>query len=186
MTQSATDIVLSRLEQEIASNNTTWNIGKGTVIFLQSLLRDHRPMRVLEIGTSTGYSAICIAQVLNEWSGQLTTVESHKERFALAQKNITDTGLQNITQVLGHAPEILERIPGTFDFVFLDATKYEHTSYFFALKNRLSAGGIVVADNMLSHEKEMQEYKKTVEADPQFESSIENVGTGLMVSKRIT
>jgi caffeoyl-CoA O-methyltransferase len=184
MTQSATDIILSRLEQEIASNNTTWNIGKGTVIFLQSLLRDHRPMRVLEIGTSTGYSAICIAQVLNEWSGQLTTVESHKERFALAQKNIADTGLQNITQVLGHAPEILERIPGTFDFVFLDATKYEHTSYFFALKNRLSAGGIVVADNMLSHEKEMQEYKKTVEADPQFETHLVEVGTGLLVSKK--
>jgi predicted O-methyltransferase YrrM len=185
MTQSATDIILSRLEQEIASNNTTWNIGKGTVVFLQSLLRDHRPMRVLEIGTSTGYSAICIAQVLNEWSGQLTTVESHKERFALAQKNIADTGLQNITQIQGHAPEILREIPGMFDFIFLDATKYEHTSYFLALKNRLSAGGIVVADNMLSHEKEMQEYKKTVEADPQFESSIENVDTGLLVSKRI-
>ncbi len=184
MNYSATDTVLSRLEQEITDSNTTWNISKDTAVFLQSLLREQRPLRVLEIGTSTGYSAICVAQVLNEWYGQLITVESHKERFALAQKNIVDTGLQNITQVLGHAPEILEHIPGTFDFIFLDATKYEHTSYFLALKNRLNAGGVIVADNMLSHEKEMQEYKKTVEADPQFESSIEHVGTGLMISRK--
>lgn len=185
MNKSATETVLSRLEQNIADSNTTWNISRTTAFFLQSLLREHRPLCALEIGTSTGYSAICIAQVLNEWSGQLITVESHKGRFALAQKNIADTGLTNITQVKGHAPEILESIPGTFDFIFLDATKYEHTSYFLALKNRLHKHGIIVADNMLSHEKEMQEYKKTVEADPQFESSIENVGTGLMVSTRV-
>ena len=186
MNKSAIDTVLSRLEQEIADNNTTWNISKDTAVYLQSLLRKLHPLRVLEIGTSTGYSTICIAEVLHEWSGQLITVESHSERFALAQKNIADTRLQNITQVKGHAPEILSKIPGMFDFIFLDATKYEHTSYFLALKNRLNAGGIIIADNMLSHEKEMNEYKKTVEADPQFESSIEHVGTGLMVSKRIT
>ncbi len=185
MKNSAIASVKQSLEQEIKETNTTWNISPETAEYLALLLQKSKPIHCLEIGTSTGYSAICMADVLREWDGLLTTIESHAERFNIAKRNITDSTLENIIQIRGHAPEVLADIPGRFDFIFLDATKYEHTSYFLALKDRLNPGGIIVADNMLSHEKEMHEYKKTVEADPQFESYIENVGTGLMVSRKI-
>ena len=182
MNNSAIAHIKAQLEHTIHNGNPNWNISFDTAIFLITLHKKLQPKHVLEIGTSTGYSAICMAEVLAEWNGTLITVESHAERFKTAQKNITDSTLTNITQIHGHAPEILEEISGMFDFIFFDATKYEHVSYFHALKDRLLPGGIIIADNMLSHEKEMAEYKKTVEDDPQFESVIEDVGTGLMVS----
>lgn len=170
------------LEQKIQATNTHWNICKETAGYLASLVEKKRPMRCLEIGTSTGYSAICIAEAIYPWGGTLTTVESNRKRFDIAKQNIANSTLDNITQVLGHAPEILHEIAGTFDFIFLDATKYEHVSYFEALRDRITLGGIIVADNMTSHEADMDVYKKTVDTDPQFESVIENIGAGLMVS----
>lgn len=182
MNNSAIEHTKARLEKDIALGNPNWNISVDTVVFLHSILQTQIPKRALEVGTSTGYSAICIAEILTEWSGKLVTIESHAGRFETAKKNIEESALSNITQVRGHAPEILDEIEGTFDFIFFDATKYEHVSYFNALKDRLNPGGIIVADNMLSHVEDMQEYKKTVESDPQFENYIEDVGTGLMVS----
>ncbi|PIR02951.1 MAG: hypothetical protein COV60_02945 [Candidatus Magasanikbacteria bacterium CG11_big_fil_rev_8_21_14_0_20_43_7] len=177
--------VKARLEDDIMAGNTNWHISRETADYICMLLRAYKPMRLLEIGTSTGYSAICLAEALGAWKGQLITVESNETRFHIAKTNIEASGLTNITQIRGHAPEILSDIPGTFDCIFLDATKYEHTSYFHALKDRLKQGGTIVADNILSHKTDMNEYKKTVESDPQFESYVENVGAGLFVSRKI-
>lgn len=185
MQKNAIEQVKTILEKSIASGNPFWNISIDTAAYLRSFLLRERPTRVLEIGTSTGYSAICMAEVIYDWDGTLITVESNDERVAMAQKNILASTLPNIKQVHGHAPEVLSEIEGTFDLVFLDATKYEHASYFNELKHRLSPGGIIIADNMLSHAEEMSEYKKTVDANPQFESVIEHVGTGLMISRKI-
>ena len=185
MNNSAIEDIKKQLELDITSGNPYWNITPETASVIVSILKKQTPMHVLEIGTSVGYSAICMAEVLSHWSGELITVESHAERFGQAQANITASGLTNITQIQGHAPEILADIPGTFDAIFLDATKYEHTSYFLALKERVNKGGIIIADNMLSHETDMALYKKTVESDPQFESIMIEVGTGLMVSTHI-
>lgn len=185
MPKNAIDKIKTLLEHEIASGNIYWNINKETVDYLSTLLLKYKPMRSLEIGTSTGYSAICIAEMLVAWDGRLITIESNETRFNIAKTNIMLTGLQNITQIKGHAPEILSDISGTFDFIFFDGTKYEYVSYFTALKNRINHGGIIVADNAISHEKEINEYKKTVEANFQFVSYIKNVGAGLLVSEYI-
>lgn len=185
MNKNAIDTVKKRLEEKILSENQNWNISPETASYITTILREIKPMRVLEIGTSTGYSAICIGEALAEWEGILITVESHAGRFDMAKQNITDSELENIEQIKGHAPEILEEIEGTFDLCFFDATKYEHLFYFNALKKRINSDGILITDNMLSHEKELAEYKKTVESDPQFESELVNVGTGLLVSKKL-
>jgi len=185
MNKNAIAPVKKQLELYIAQGNPYWNISPETATYIVSLLNTYKPMRVLEIGTSIGYSAICIGEALAAWGGTLVTIESHEERFSLAQKNIEDSTLENIIQVKGHAPEILKNIDGSFDLCFFDATKYEHLSYFNALKERINPHGIIITDNMLSHENELAEYKKTVEDDPQFESELVDVGTGLLVSHKI-
>ena len=185
MNKNAIAEVKETIEKNIAEGNPYWNISPETAQYIISLLNTAKPKRVLEIGTSIGYSAICIGEALVAWDGTLITIESHDERFALAQKNIEDSTLENIIQVKGHAPEIFLNIEGTFDLCFFDATKYEHLSYFNALKERLNPGGIIITDNMISHNKELAEYKKTVEDDPQFESKLVDVGTGLLVSRKL-
>ena len=185
MHKNAIAAVKKQLEKDIESGNPNWNISPETAKYLVTILEQYKPMRVLEIGTSTGYSALCMGEVLASWHGVLLTIESHEKRFATAKKNIADATLSNITQIKGHAPEILNNIEGTFDLCFFDATKYEHLSYFNALKKRLNPNGIIITDNMRSHEEALAEYKKMVEADPQFESELVNVGTGLLVSTYI-
>ncbi len=166
--------------------NTTWNISRETGVFLHSLILAKQAKRVLEIGTSTGYSALWIIDALSHTGGKLTTIESHKERYALANNHFTEAGATDIvTAVLGHAPEILESIPGTFDLVFLDATKEEHVSYATALIDRLEWYGMIIADNMISHEKDLALYRTYMESQSTMQHSLIPIGSGLLVSIKI-
>lgn len=177
--------ILTELEAVREDGNPTWNISRDTGIFLNTLLRKIQPKRALEIGTSTGYSGMWIAEALSHHDGKLITVESHDGRFEQAQINFSKSGLTNITQVAGHAPEILEQIEGTFDFMFFDATKYEHISYFETLEKRLNPGGVIITDNVLSHAEELKPYRELLESKPTFQSCIIPIGTGLMMSVKL-
>ena len=166
------------------AGNPTWNIDNKTGMLLQALITENNYTSALEIGTSTGYSALHIANALSQTDGSLVTVESHPERFTIAKERFASlSDSARITQVQGHAPEILDEISGTFDFIFLDATKYEHVSYVEALKSRLKSGGMIVSDNMLSHKEQMQPLLELMEANKSFSCELLEIGTGLLVSK---
>jgi len=177
--------LLAELEAQ-ASNY--WNISRHTAEFLSILLDGLEAKRVLEIGTSNGYSGIWFASVLKKREGKLITIESHAERFKIATKNFERAGLSlNIKQVLGHAPEIfadeIEIQQGDFDFIFLDATKAEHIKYFDSVLKLIKKGGIIVADNVLSHWEKMESYAKYVKSKENIDSIILPIGAGLMISK---
>ena len=180
--------VLEKIEKDIAeSKNATWNISREAGIFLNTLVRIKKPTRILEIGTSTGYSGIWLAEPLQEIHGELVTIESHDERFAIAAKRFKEAGLENIIQqIKGHAPEIFPKIEGTFDMMFFDATKTEHTSYFAACESRLEVNGIIVTDNIISHKDELAGYISMVQQKHNFQSSILPIGTGLMISLKLS
>lgn len=176
---------LEKIDAERTEKNATWNIDKTTGEFLNSLVRATQAKRILEIGTSTGYSGMWIAEALPE-HGELVTIESHAERFEIAKTHFEESGLSTkITQVKGHAPEILDSIEGTFDLMFFDATKYEHISYFENLEDRLNPNGVIITDNIISHKKELEDYINFVEKKQNFQSSILSIGTGLMVSTKL-
>lgn len=164
-----------------------WNITPETGLFLNLLIKDRKYKKILEIGTSNGYSGIWLAEGLKATNGHLYTVESHKkERFNLATENFKKAGLSKyITQILGHAPEDIPKTPRKFDLAFFDATKYEHIDYFNTLKTRIKKGGIIVTDNINSHEKELAEYRRAVTKNPQFHSVKLDLGTGLLLSYRL-
>lgn len=176
--------ILSRIDLEREKNNT-WNIDHETGVFLNSFVKKHKIQRVLEIGTSTGYSTLWFAEALQHTNGNIVTVESHAKRFEIARQHFLSSGLQNITQIKGHAPEILETIDGMFDLIFFDATKYEHVLYFKACEPRLNAHGFIITDNAISHKEELADYMSFVNKKQHFEHSVVDIGSGLMISKKL-
>ncbi|MBU1151659.1 O-methyltransferase [Patescibacteria group bacterium] len=175
--------ILNKLEK---TQKQFWNISREVGIFLHTLIKETKIKKILEIGTSNGYSAIWMASALKETGGHLYTMESNKRiRYPLALQNIQAAGLQEqITAILGHAPQDLPTLPKTFDLIFLDATKHEHLSYLEALLPRTRKGSIIITDNALSHQKELSPYLKAVQTNPKLKTSILNIGTGLAISLR--
>lgn len=125
-----------------------------------------RPDRILEIGTFTGYSAICLAKGLKE-GGILHTIELNDELEAIARKYIGKAGLTDrIVCHMGDACEIIPTLNETFDLVFLDGDKREYSHYFDLLFEKLRPGGFIFADNIL------WSGKVTEEVDPRDEQTI--------------
>ncbi|MFC1750894.1 O-methyltransferase [Pseudomonadota bacterium] len=182
MEQKISDI-LSKLEK---TRGEYWNVPKSTGQLLNALVRLLEAEKVLEIGTSNGYSGIHLAQALAEKGGMLFTVESHQERYEEAENNFKDAGLTDfITQIKGHAPEVLGEINEKFDLVFLDATKIEYQSYFDAILPKLIKDGVIIADNCISHEEDLGEFLEGVEKDERVESTLIKVDNGLLLCVKL-
>lgn len=108
-----------------------------------------RPETILEIGTFTGYSAICLARGLQS-GGKLITIEIDDELENLAARFIKNAGLENtIEQRIGPALEIIPKLSGPFDLVFIDAHKPEYSAYYEAVFDKIKTGGYIIADNTL-------------------------------------
>lgn len=158
-----------------------WIIPRETGKFLNELILDKNIKSVLEVGTSIGYSGIWIAEALSHTGGKLYTLESHDERFKKAKKHFQEAGVTKyITQLKGHAPDI--GIPDMFDLLFLDATKIEYVSYIKTFLFHMKKGGIIVADNALSHREELAQYEKYIFNSDQLKSELKEIGTGIFVS----
>ena len=176
--------ILSELEK---TRSQFWNVNKIVGNFLNLLIKANKYKTVLEIGTSNGYSGIWMAEALSKTGGRLYTIESHeKERFELATRNFKKAGLEKyITQIAGHAPEAIPSRtagPKMFDLVFLDATKYEYPLYFEVIKNRIKKGGMIIADNTMSHHEELLPFLKIVKKDKTFVAAEFQIGSGILVA----
>lgn len=120
---------------------------QGQVLTLLSKMI--QPERILEVGTFTGYSAICLAKGLTE-NAKLITIELDDELEDLSQKYFIKSGLkQRIIQLIGPALEIIPSLSETFDLVFLDADKREYVEYYNLVFDKVRNGGYIIADNTL-------------------------------------
>lgn len=171
------------------SGEKYWICGPETGAFLLEKIREIGAERILEIGTSVGYSALWMAKVrlqITDYSGsfEIFTVESHKERGDLAERNFREAGVDGFVHLVrGHAPEVLSDIPGEFDFVFFDATKYEHLAYFEAVYPRMKEGAVLVVDNVSTHGegRMMGKFLDMIKNHPELKSEFVEVGNGLLV-----
>lgn len=108
-----------------------------------------QPKNILEIGTFTGYSAICLAKGLTK-NGKLITIEINDELESIAAKYFEKAGLKDcIVQKVGSAAEIIPTLNHTFDLVFIDADKREYIEYFELIFDKVQSGGYIIADNTL-------------------------------------
>jgi caffeoyl-CoA O-methyltransferase len=117
--------------------------------FLEFISHMIAPLHILEIGTFTGYSAICLAKGLRE-GGKLITIEINDELTQFAHSYFCKAGVDSkIVQMTGDARKIIEDLDLTFDLVFIDADKREYIEYFRLIFDKVRPGGFILADNVL-------------------------------------
>lgn len=137
--------------------------------FLEMISKMIRPTYILEIGTFTGYSAICMAKGLKP-GGKLITLEINDELNAFSEGFFSRTGLDDKIELInGRAQDLIPGLDYEFDLVFIDGDKREYCEYFRLIKDKVKIGGILIADNVLWGGKVLDEYTK----DPQTRGIIE-------------
>lgn len=154
---SAESDLLVRLTRETHFISTTPGMLSGNLqgILLKMISRMIQPESILEIGTFTGYSAICLAQGLQP-GGILHTIDNNPEVLDIAEKYFKEAGLTDkIIQHSGNAIQILPSIPGPIDLVFIDADKENYVDYYKAVFPKVRPGGFILADNVFWYGKVM-------------------------------
>ncbi len=117
--------------------------------FLQMISHMIKPAVILEIGTFTGYSAICLAQGLQA-GGKITTIDCNPEMEDFTRPYFEEAGVNDkINMIIGDAIEIIKKLEGPFDLVFIDADKENYVNYFEMVYPKVSPGGYILADNCL-------------------------------------
>ena len=156
------------------------NITRDTGEFLAVLVRATSARRVLEIGTSNGYSTLWLADAAGGIGGSVTTVESAEYKLGLASATFARSGLSPfITQVHDDGGRVLERSDqSAYDLIFLDSERQEYPGWWPHLRRVLRKGGLLVVDNATSHANELASFVAQVRTDPQFETCVIPVGNG--------
>ena len=145
------DEILKELDRETHLNMLGARMISGHLQgqVLTMLSKMIRPKYILELGTFTGYSAICLAKGLQE-GGKLITIEINDELENISKKYFKKAGIQDlIVQKIGSALDIIPTLNETFDLVFIDAHKPEYPAYYMAVFDKMNSGGTIIADNTL-------------------------------------
>lgn len=142
-----------RRETELKCLNPIMLSGKIQGNFLAIISKLIKPFNVLEIGTYTGYSTLCIAKGLNP-VGMIHTIDKNEELLQIQNKYFEKSGLRNqIKQYTGDALAIIPKLKFDFDMVFLDADKENYVKYLELISPILKPGGVLLTDNVLWHGK---------------------------------
>jgi predicted O-methyltransferase YrrM len=152
--------------------------------FLRLMVATRGAKHALEIGGASGYSAIWIGMGLRETGGRLVTIEYDPGRAKELADNIARAGLSDIVQVVaGDAFQRIPKVPGTFDFVFLDAWKKDYKRFLDLVYPRLDKGGLFLAHNVVNKRSEMGDFLDAVQKNPGLWTTIVSPsGEGMSVS----
>lgn len=156
------------------------NITRDTGEFLSLTVRATVARRVLEIGTSNGYSTLWLAEAARAISGSVTTVEFAEYKVKLASTTFSRSGLSPfITLVHDDAGRFLKQSDaGAYDLIFLDSERPEYPGWWPHLRRAIRPGGLLIVDNATSHVEQMAPFVALVKADPTFTTCLVPVGKG--------
>lgn len=155
-----------------------------------------RPSLILEIGTYTGYSALCMAEGLNP-GGKIITLDINEELESRVRKYFAGSGFNDkIDFRIGNALDVIPQLIGSFDLVFIDADKENYSRYFDLVINRVTLGGYILADNVLwsgkvldskpdKDTRAIQEFNEKVNKDARVENILLPVRDGIMMMRKI-
>ena len=168
------------------------NVPEADGEMLYNIVLSHKYTRALEIGTSTGLSGIYIAWALSKTGGKLVTIEIDEARHAEAARNFRQAGLDGLIDArLADAHDLVKKLPGPFDFVFIDADKDWYTNYAKDVIPKLEAGGCIAAHNVYESRGGWGRggtgsYFEFMKSLPEFDTNILPGGSGsLSVSYKI-
>lgn len=179
---------------EIHHDERMLAITKDTGIFYNILLKIHKPKRILEIGTSTGYSTLWFADAMIGKNSKIITIEKNLKKIKLAQKNFSKAGVSSMIEIRqGIARDVLIQLSKSkksntrehFDFIFIDADKEEYSFYFDICLSMLKKGGIIAADNIIfprRFQKHIKKYLNHIDRIPHVESITVPIGNGQEIS----
>jgi caffeoyl-CoA O-methyltransferase len=166
--------------------------------FLELISKMIAPQNILEIGTFTGYSAICLARGLKS-GGRLITIEPNDELVSFSQTYFSRAGVdEKITKVTGRAQDIIPGLDQQFELVFIDGDKREYTEYYNLIINKVSPGGFIIADNVIwggkvfdkttkdPQAKGIVEFNEMISQQKNIESLILPLRDGLMLIRKLT
>jgi len=161
-----------------------WNVPEVDGKVLYDLIVKNNYRRAVEIGTSTGHSAIWMAWALSKTGGKLITIEIDEGRYKEALANFKNAGLSDyIDARLADAHQLVEELKGPFDFVFSDADKDWYRNYFIALAPKLKVGGCFTAHNVANHWSGIREFLDYVRSLPNFQTTIDRSSSaGISIS----
>ena len=193
------DAILTELDRETYLNVLRPRMLSGHLQgkILEMLSHMLRPARILEIGTYTGYSAICLAKGLQS-DGQLHTIEINDELEEMAARYFSKTGVdKQITQHVGDARKIIPTIQEQFDLIFMDGDKREYSTYYDLVFDKLKTGGFILADNILwsgkvteqvvskdDHTESLIKFNKRIKEDKRVSKVIFPLRDGLMLIRK--
>jgi caffeoyl-CoA O-methyltransferase len=183
--------VLERLEREdegerergVPREQRARAVAPTTGRFLFALVAPQNGCEILEIGGSRGYSSIWLAAGARMLGGRVLSLEHDPEKCEAWRRNVAEAGLDEWAELVeGDAHQTLPAIEDVFDVVFLDAEKKEYERLFLLARGKLEPGGLVVADNVLSHEETLGAYSCARQSDPTLESVTVPLDRGLEIS----
>ena len=159
------------------------NIEPESALFLAMQIRVQQSKKILEIGTSTGYSTLWLANAAQETQGQITTLEIEPDRTAQAQQYAQELGLDHVIDFrIGDAQAFLNNNLNHYDFILLDAERDAYVDYWNNLQHMIAPkSGILIVDNVISHATEVQEFIALVQSDARFITTTLSVGAGLFL-----
>jgi predicted O-methyltransferase YrrM len=162
------------------------NVEPETAALLGVLVRARAAPRVLEIGTSNGYSTIWLADAAQATKGSLVSLEIDPARSALARAHLARAGLDDVADLrTADAGEALAAFPDdAFDLVFLDAERPAYPGYWPDLVRTLVPGGLLAVDNVLSHAAEVEPFRRLVAADARVTPALVPTGAGVLLVVR--
>lgn len=194
---SAESVVLAELNRKTHADVLMPQMLSGKVQgqFLKFISQMLQPRRILEIGTYTGYAAICLAEGLTE-DGKLFTIDINEELGELVKTYIDKAGLSNkIIPITGDAREEIAKLDESFDVVFIDADKQNYCNYYDLVIDKVRSGGVILADNVLwsgkiieeKKDKDTQklaEFNTKVQQDNRVENVIISIRDGIMMARK--
>lgn len=161
------------------------NVESETAEFLALLIRCTHASRILEIGTSNGYSTIWLADAAETTAGSVVSVDVDLERTEMARMNLARVGLGVELRTEDGARTLETASDGCWDFIFLDAERPAYATYWpHLLRTLRPGGGLLVIDNVLSHADEVVDVARLIDGEPSVESVLVPVGAGVRLAVR--
>jgi predicted O-methyltransferase YrrM len=195
---SPEDALLQQIAEQTYATHPQAHMLSGQVQgkFLEMISTLLQPRRILEIGTFTGYSALCLVKGLSK-DGQLHTIELREEDAAVSQANFDRSNApEKIILHTGNALEIIPTLQETWDLVFIDADKVGYIDYYELVLPRLRQGGVILADNVLFHgqvfdqpitnksAKAIQAFNERVQQDDRVEQVLVTIRDGVLMIRK--
>ena len=174
-------------------------IRQETAAFLKTMVTIVRPMRILEVGTAVGYSALVMAQAMPE-GARITTIENDEKRAEQARNHFRQAGMEGRVDLIeGDASQVLENLPGTYDLIFMDAAKGQYIHWLPRILALMAEGSVLFSDNVFQDgdifqsrfaverrkrtiHSRMREYLYVLKNTRELETSIIPIGDGVALS----